>query len=246
MGWARRLLAVAVGVPAVAVAVLVAEANLARRGPELDGPRLELDGRLGGIGDALDVVWVGDSTAAGVGASTIDDALPRVVAAGLGRPVELRVLARSGATVDDVVAHQLPVLAGLAPDAVFVSAGANDVTHLTSRVDVERAYRRLVAGVPAGAAAVLLGVPDMGAIPRLAQPLRALAGWRAEQLDEVVRHVARDTASTYVDIAGRTGPVFRADPDRFFAADDYHPSDEGYRRWAEAVLEVVPSTMLAG
>ena len=246
MGWLSRVLMVAVSLPVVALAVLGVEAALARRGPDVVVPRFELDGRVGEDGaGALDVVWLGDSTAAGVGASEPAASLPVVGAEGLGRPVELTVLARSGATVADVVSRQLPALAELDPDVVFVSLGANDVTHLTSRSDFEQRYHGLIAKLPDDAEVVLLGVPDMGAIPRLAQPLRAVAGWRGQQLDAVVRPVADDTGSADVDIAGETGPAFRADPGRFFAADRYHPSDAGYRRWAEAVLDVVASTTLA-
>ncbi len=233
--------------PLVALVVLVVEAGLARRGERLAGPALDLDGMVGeGPGPALEVVWLGDSTAAGVGASSATAALPTLVAAGLDRPVELTVLARSGATVAEVLERQLPAVAGLEPDVVFVSVGANDVTHLTSRSDFARQYRRLVANLPDPAEVVLLGVPDMGAIPRLAQPLRAVAGFRGDQLDDVVEEVALDTASTYVDIAGETGPPFRRDPERFFAADRYHPSHAGYRLWADAVLDVVRRSAMLG
>ena len=231
----------------MAVAVLVVEAGLARRGEMLAGRALELDGLVdGGPGSVLDVVWLGDSTAAGVGASTSATALPTQVAAGLGRPVDVTVLARSGATVGDVVDRQLPALAGLQPDIAFVSVGANDVTHLTSRSDFERRYRRLLAALPDSSEVVLLGVPDMGAIPRLAQPLRAVAGFRGRQLDDVVREVAGETGSAYVDIAGETGPALRRDPGRFFAADRYHPSGAGYELWAEAVLDVVTRSVMLG
>jgi lysophospholipase L1-like esterase len=91
---------------------------------------------------------------------------------------------------------------------------------------------------------VLLGVPDMGAIPRLAQPLRAVAGFRGRELDEVVREVASDTGATYVPIAAATGPAFRRAPERHFAADDYHPSPSGYRLWADAVLTEIPGLTL--
>lgn len=229
------------------MAVLVVEAGLARRGEMLAGPALELDGLVGGgPGSTLEVVWLGDSTAAGVGASGAPAALPTQVAVGLERPVDLSVLARSGATVTDVVERQLPALAGLDPDLVFVSVGANDVTHLISRSDFKRRYRRLVAGLPESAQVVLLGVPDMGAIPRLAQPLRAVAGFRGRQLDDVVREVAEDTGSAYVDIAGETGPALRREPERFFAADRYHPSGAGYELWAQAVLDVVTGSVMLG
>jgi lysophospholipase L1-like esterase len=83
---------------------------------------------------------------------------------------------------------------------------------------------------------VLLGVPDMGSTPRLAQPLRALAGFRGRQLDEVVREVAADAGAAHVPIAEATGRAFRDDPERAFADDGYHPSAVGYRVWADAVL----------
>jgi lysophospholipase L1-like esterase len=77
----------------------------------------------------------------------------------------------------------------------------------------------------------------MGAPTRYAQPLRATAGLRGRQLDEIVRAIAADADATYVDIAGETGPTMRSDTERYFSVDRFHPSDEGYRLWAEAVVE---------
>lgn len=232
----------------VLVLVLAVEVELARRGPTLHDRSLALDGRVGRVGPepALRVAWLGDSTATSVGASRRATALPVQVADGLGSPVKLTVLARGGARVSDVVEDQVPRLAGLDVDAVFVSVGANDVVHLTGRPRFERRYLDLVEALPEDARVVILGVPDMGSIPRLAQPLRALAGWRGRRLDQVVQDVAASTGASYVDIAGATGPAFRAQPDRFYAADEYHPSDAGYRLWAEAVLDVGGSAMLDG
>ncbi|MGK2949871.1 MAG: SGNH/GDSL hydrolase family protein [Acidimicrobiales bacterium] len=224
-------------VPIVAVVVLGIEVQLARWGPALpDDTPLDHDGRIGGRGPALRMVWLGDSTAAGVGASSAELAIPQRVARALGRPVELTSLAVSGARVADVIDEQVPALAGLRPDVVLVSVGANDTVHLTSRGAFRDRYRELVAALPEGATLVLLGVPDMGAPPRLAQPLRAIAGLRGRQLDDVVRSVARESGATYVDIAGETGPTMRSDTGRYFAADRYHPSDDGYELWADAVL----------
>jgi acyl-CoA thioesterase-1 len=219
-------------VPLLGVAVLGAEVQLARMGPTLDGEPLALDGRLGSGTPVRQVVWLGDSTAAGVGASSPDAALPRLVAEVFEGTVELTVLAVSGARVDDVLDEQLPqVPAGT--DEVFVSVGANDVTHLTRRGDFASRYRRLLDGLPGRV--VVLGVPDMGSVPRLAQPLRAITGRRGRTIDSAIRSAAGDAGATYVDIAGETGPAFRDDPGRYFAADEYHPSDAGYRLWADAV-----------
>ena len=228
------------------MAVLGVEVQLARHGPELpDTTPLDHDGRIGGDGPALRMVWLGDSTAAGVGASSADGAVPRRVARALGRPVDLTVLAVSGDRVADVVDDQVGALAALRPEVVLVSIGANDVVHLTSNDAFRDSYEQVLDAIPDGATVVLLGVPDMGAPPRFAQPLRAVAGWRGRHLDRITREVADGADATYVDIAGETGPAMRADTGRTFAVDRYHPSDDGYALWADAVVEVIAPTLAA-
>jgi len=236
----------AAAVPVVAVAVLGAEVQLARVGPDLpDDAPLDHDGQVGGAGSSLRMVWLGDSTAAGVGATSARFAIPRRVAAQLDRPIEVTNIAVSGDRVRDVVEDQLPQLDALRPDVVLISIGANDVTHLTSQADFRRTYAEMLAAMPDGAIVVVLGVPDMGAPPRLAQPLRAIAGLRGRQLDELVRTLADDHGAEYVDIAGETGPTMRSDTARYFAADRYHPSDDGYALWADAVLAVLKPVLPA-
>jgi lysophospholipase L1-like esterase len=226
--------------------LLGAEALAATRGRPPPPLPSGIDGCVGCDGGAapLRTVWLGDSTAAGFGTTTPDAVLGRQVARRLGRPVDVRVLASGGTTVADVVAQQLP---GVPPDAqvVFVSIGANDTTHLTSAGSFSSSYRKLLAGLPAGACVVLLGVPDMGSAPRLAQPLRAVAGWRGRALDGRVRALARRSGAAYVDIAGTTGPAFRRDHG-LFAVDGYHPAAAGYGLWAGAVTSAMHEAGLPG
>lgn len=228
----------AAGVPVLAVVVLGAEVEIARRGQNLDD--VELSYAVEGDTTA---VWIGDSTAYGVGVTDGADGVASRVAAVRDERVEM--LAVSGDTIADVRRDQLGRVEELAPDRIYVSIGANDVTHLTSRESFATSYRALLRALPSAADVVVLGVPDMGAPPRLLQPLRAIAGARGRQLDAIARDavadakVERDGATTYVDIAGPTGPPFRRDPDRYFADDRYHPSGEGYGLWADAVLAAV-------
>ena len=231
----RAGLLVAAAVAGAAL-VLVVEVQMARSGPRLPHRELMLDRS----GTGRRVVWLGDSTAAGVGASSAAGALPSQVADGLGASgVSVAVLAVSGARVADVLADQVPKVAGLRPDLILISVGANDTIHLTGRGTFRQTYAQLMRALPAGVPVVLLGVPDMGAIPRFAQPLRAVSGWRGRHIDAEVRQVAASTGAVYADIAGPTGPPFRHDPGRYFAADDFHPSDAGYGLWAAAVLKVL-------
>jgi lysophospholipase L1-like esterase len=244
---AIALLVVAGGAVA-AVALVGTEVVLAGRGPILTeyDPSLA-DGRIepstpsGPGAEPLRVTWIGDSTAAGVGASSAEGSVSRQVgrrlADELGRPIDLQVVAVSGARVDDVVREQLALVDPDA-DAVFVSIGANDTTHLTSTGDFAASYRAMLEGLPAGAAVIALGVPDIGSVTRLAQPLRAIAGWRGAAYDAIGAEEAARAGATRVDIAAGTGPAFRADPDRLLAADHYHPSDAGYGVWTEVIVPV--------
>ncbi|MGH2686184.1 MAG: GDSL-type esterase/lipase family protein, partial [Actinomycetota bacterium] len=127
------------------------------------------------------------------------------------------------------------------PDVIVVEVGANDVTHLTGREIFSATYDRILARVTdLGARHVLaLGIPAFGTSPRFLQPLRAIVGFRGRQLDEEIRAAAAAHGATYVDIAGSTGEEFGVDPDRYYAADDFHPSDAGYMLWARAVLQAL-------
>ncbi len=243
----RTALVATAALPLAAASVIGVEIVMASRGEEATGPPAGVSGCVGCTEGHVDeqrlsMVWLGDSTAAGVGVADAADALPRQVASGLDRPVQLHVLARSGARIADVVADQLPAVAALNPDVVLVSVGANDATHFTSVDSYAASWERVRHGSPGRL--VALGIPDMGSPPRLAQPLRALAGWRGRRLDGAgARRVGRQGEAAYVDIAAATGPAFRRDPDRYFADDRYHPSTEGYRLWAKAVLEDLRRTL---
>jgi len=219
------------------------EILMARGAPRLDGyTREQLDGLIGaGPGRALRVVWIGDSTGDGVGVSAPDRVLPRLVARGLGRPVELTVLANSGDRVEDAIRDQLPVLRAIDADWVFVGIGSNDVIHVTPRGRFREQLDELLRGVVAGGVrrTIVLGIGEFASTPLFAQPLRFLAGARGHQLTGDIADAARRHGALYVDIRARTGGRFVEDPVRYHARDRFHPSDEGYRLWAEAILDAL-------
>jgi lysophospholipase L1-like esterase len=248
------LLVVAGGALAV-IGVVGVEVVLAGRGlilteydPGLADGRVEPSAPTDPGAAPLRVTWIGDSTAAGVGSSSADQSVSRQVARRLAdeldRPIELQVVAVSGARVADVVATQLPEVDPEA-DVVVISVGANDTTHLTSSGSFAADYRTMLEGLPDGAAVIALGVPDIGTVTRLAQPLRAIAGWRGSSYDDIVVEEAGRSGASYVDIAGGTGPSFRADPDRLLAADRYHPSDAGYAVWTDVIVPVAAERLQA-
>jgi lysophospholipase L1-like esterase len=230
------------------VGLLFIEVLMARGGRQLPGySRVELDGIVGaGSRTPLRVTWIGDSTGQGVGASDPEHVLPRVVARGLGRPVQLTVLAKSGARVADVVDEQLPLLKDTRPQWVFVGIGGNDVTHLASRGAFRAAIEKILAGVAAmhPEHVIVLGIGEFASTPRFAEPLRFIAGVRSHELDTDLRNAANRHGALYVDIVGGTGPDFVRDPARYHSVDRFHPSDAGYALWAKATLASIASANL--
>ncbi|MDP1795146.1 MAG: SGNH/GDSL hydrolase family protein [Acidimicrobiales bacterium] len=234
---------------AAPVALVVGEAILATRGAAVDTPDVAtLSSVITPESPRGEVraLWLGDSTAAAVGTSDADGAVSSVVGKALSAQCQVSVatsvVAVSGARIDDVLREQVPLVAGRKADIVFISAGANDTIHLTSPARFSRVYAEVIeALVAAGVSSdhiVLIGVPDMGSPPRLAQPLRALMGWRGRRLDARVQALAREKGARYVDLFAGTSKPIRSDPPRYFAADDYHPNDNGYALWGKTITPV--------
>lgn len=211
-------------------------------------PTLKLDDTFGDPGDdAITLVVMGDSTAAGLGAVEPADAYPQLLAQRLasdGFLVDLRVFGVSGARVRDVLEEQLPKALEAEPDYVFIGIGANDVTHLTSLGDVRSDMTEVLRTLEdrTGAETVLAGAPDMRA-PAFYEPLRSLAGWRGRQVAAAIEDVGREEDVAVVELAAETGPKLGADPERFHSSDDFHPSADGYVLWADAIYPVLRATV---
>lgn len=229
--------------------LLFVEALLALRGPDdpFVNPSRE-PMRFGGAGrPELTFAVLGDSTGAGQGApyeAGIAVACARLLAAG-ERRVTLVNRSVSGAKLADLRRDQLEPAAALRPDVVLIAAGANDVTGFTTpgsvRDELEQIVRRLRAASPA-VRIVVTGSPDIGSSPRLAQPLRAVAGLRARQVNVAVRDVVAREGLAFAPIAERTGPLFKRDRS-LFSGDRYHPNARGYATWRRPLAEALAAAI---
>lgn len=198
--------------------------------------------------DVLDLLLVGDSIAAGLGAArpkgTLGARLAKDLGDQLGRPVRLRTVAKVGAETWMIPEQQLAQLeADYRPDVAVVIVGGNDVTH---RIQVSDSMAELTAVIGSlrerGAAVVMGTCPDLGALRPLPDPLRRLAGRASRQLAAAQRETALEAGAHVVSLAEVVGPFFVTNPEDHFAIDQFHPSELGYRRTAEAIL---PSVLAA-
>ena len=188
-------------------------------------------------GSAPTYVALGDSTVEGVGASSPDNNYVSRLYARLRSvypAARLSNLGVGGATAADVVREQLPRAVALGPHLLTHSIGPNDVTQSRSVEaydrDVDIIFGTLARDTPAVVVANLL--PDMAQAPRFSPEEKLAVGRRAADFNEALVRRAREHGVEIVDLYA---PSQQELPDRpsLVSADDYHPSDEGYARWAE-------------
>lgn len=213
--------------------------------PEAQGPR---EGEAGTGEVCLRLLIVGDSSAAGVGAATQEQALAgclaRELAAATGLRVRWQLLAQSG----DGSAEALRRLEAAQPrpaDLMLAVLGVNDAVALRSPArwlaDLERLDQ--LARRKAGVRYTLhTAVPPMQVFPLLPQPLRGLLGWQAARLNRALTRALR----------GQHGRGLHAMPADWqgsaaglMADDGFHPGPPGYRLWARELARHLHDSGLA-
>jgi lysophospholipase L1-like esterase len=196
--------------------------------------------------DPLSLLVLGDSTAAGVGAATQDEALPghlgRELAALTGRGVSWRAIGENGADAREFIERYLDEACASPADVIFLSIGANDALGLRSRGAFARDIRTILGRLREASPEADILVSSLPAFFRfelLPQPLKGNLSLHSRSLEEAARAVIAQTAGVHMS------PPPPPYTDGFFASDLFHPSEQGYRDWARfAVADAVSSGAL--
>jgi acyl-CoA thioesterase I len=195
-------------------------------------------------------VALGDSTVEGIGATEpgatyvsrlharLRAVYPRAAVVNLGV---------GGATSADVVAAQLERAALLQPQLVTLSIGPNDITGHVPVAEYERhvetIFRRLTEETRAVVLVTLL--PDLAVTPRFrGRPAAAAVGELTVRFNASLDRLARRHGVEVVDLYEPSRAEVPRRPE-LIAADGYHPSDQGYARWAELVWTGVERRLAA-
>jgi lysophospholipase L1-like esterase len=198
-------------------------------------------------GNPIELLLLGDSIAAGLGADKPSHTLGPQLAKRLAKRTQRSVRLHTAAHVGAETAMLRAQLAGLPPnytaDVAVIVVGGNDVTHRVKTSTSKQQLSEAVASLRERKTHVIVGTcPDLGALAALPQPLRTLARIASRQLAEAQREAVTELGAHAVSLADVVGPFFIAQPDQMFAIDRFHPSSAGYRRTAKAVL---PSVLAA-
>ena len=195
---------------------------------------------------ALTYLVMGDSTAAGWGAQSVTETYPYLVAQSVARRgfrVHVVNVAQGGATLRAVRQHQLGALRRARPDFITLSVGANDATHGTAPNQWKRELQSVASALAnSGARAVLIAnTPAMFLAPALPLPFAVVAGRRAHRQNQIFASVVGNTRLQTVDLYQRGQLDARRAPE-LYAADRFHPSAQGYAKWATLFVEALAKT----
>ncbi|MEM7213006.1 MAG: SGNH/GDSL hydrolase family protein [Pseudomonadota bacterium] len=184
------------------------------------------------------MLFLGDSSIAGVGASTQGEALSGRVMHHLApqqEPISWRVLGTTGWTTEDAL-EALNSLPDQRYDIVVISLGVNDVTTENSLEDWLETYDTILNTLSERFGmrlTIVSGLPPMGRFPALPQPLRWYLGLRASANESALfqRYQTRpDTICLPL--------IFDLDPSAM-AEDGFHPGPPVYDAWATRVADAI-------
>jgi lysophospholipase L1-like esterase len=223
---------------ALAPVLIVQGLRVRRTTPKLGGAAGPVTGSAPGVGPALRLLVLGESTVDGVGAVSHEEALTgqlaHAIARRTGREVSWLAVGKTGANAR--VAHD-ELLARISPaDLVVIALGVNDTIELRSAAAFRRDLLRLVVALRRRLGPVpvfFAGVPPMGRFPALPQPLRTVFGLRSAALDAAAASLAGLPGVGHVPLSAE---LLDAD---CFAADRFHPGPAGYRSWGAQLAEVL-------
>jgi lysophospholipase L1-like esterase len=207
----------------------------ALRLPEAAGPR---EGLVGEGVPVARLLVVGDSSAAGVGLATQDEALAlplaRALAQRLRGAVSWQLVAQTG--IDTPGARQLLAQSRVRPADVAVTVlGVNDVTAQRSAASFVTHQAHLWAELRERCGArwgVACGLPPMERLTAMPQPLRWYLGRYASALDAALRDWSERQDLGFC-------PLRWTDDPRFLASDGFHPGPALYPEWAQRLAELI-------
>jgi lysophospholipase L1-like esterase len=189
------------------------------------------------VGDSGGLVYVamGDSAAQGIGASSPQKAyvslLANSIAEKSGRNVQIINISQSGATINDVINDQLPMLKNLQFDVLTLDIGGNDLRKYNP-TEFESSITKLTAQLPKNT--VIADTPYF---------MHGIWERQAVEASTVLRQQARlnglSIAPLHMTMQNKGWPSMFY----MYAPDWFHPNNRGYEVWHDAFWKTIEPTI---
>jgi lysophospholipase L1-like esterase len=190
-----------------------------------------------GEGPTVELLVIGESTVAGLGARNHELGLAGQFAGRLseriGKRVNWTVVGKSGVTAMQTISELIPTVPEKEFDYILIGLGGNDVMKLSSPRKWRRDMTRLIEILRKQSPRSVIFVTNCPVIrlsPALPHPIRAIL-WELSKLHDAN---TKDFSQTMENVFYYHQP--QTVPEGFFA-DGIHPSEIGYAAWSESMMK---------
>lgn len=196
-------------------------------------------GKFGADKNAVKLLVIGESTVAGVGATTHEKALAgqfaRFLSGKINKSVEWYVVGRSGITARETIYELVPKIPEGVFDYILLGLGGNDVLKLSSPRKWRRDMMKLLSILRQknpSATFFITNAPAVRLSPVLPNPIRYILGHLSALHDKN----SREFTAQMEKVLYFPQPTEVVED---FFADGIHPSEKGYALWSEKMIETL-------
>ena len=206
-----------------------------RMAPPEQIPFVEIKGK----GKPLNLLFMGDSSAAGVGVTDFKECVagrtPHLLAKKTGRPITTRTCGNNSATAGELRDLIVPHLEPAIYDYIIINIGTNDSKNFHTARRFKKEFGGLLYTLNAkfpGAKVIWSGLIDIEKIPLLPSPLNKIIGIRSRIIKKMGNELCFERGALY--------PIAKWEPVREnFSEDGFHASSKGYEEWAEELSDYI-------
>ena len=194
-------------------------------------------GKFGTYSETVKLLVIGESTVAGLGARTHENALAgqfaKFLSQKIGKSVEWYVIGKNGMTAERTIELLVPQIPDEKFDYILAGVGGNDVLKLSSPFKWRRDMTKLLEILKAKNPDVTIFMTNAPAVhlsPILPHPIKFLLGELSRMHDKNSQEFTAKIKKVY---------YFHRPNDLTvgFFADGLHPSEQGYADWSERMIE---------
>lgn len=188
------------------------------------------------------VLFVGDSSAVGVGASSPATSVAGLLGAEFPN-IAIENIAVNGAKIADA-REQLQQHPQQQYDLIIIHAGGNDIVRFVNLEDsIKNATQLLSDARNKSDNVIILHGGNIGTSHLFPIPIRWIYERRTRELRDAYMALAAENDNVeYIDIfREREDDPFAQQPVEYYAADFFHPGDAGYSEWYHLIRQTIDS-----
>jgi lysophospholipase L1-like esterase len=198
------------------------------------------------VNPKIHILITGDSTGHGTGASKPEES----IAGRIGRDyphADITNIAINGlkvAGLKDSLHTYFSNNPKIHYDLILFQIGGNDVTHFTNLANVGSDLDNCIQEASLFADhIILMSTGKVGNAPTFHFPITQIINIRTRKVRTILmKQAAQYQKVSYADMYKEgKDDVFITDPDRYYAADKFHPSSDGYAIWYRYLKPVISS-----